>query len=132
MSVVVRVGSKRNAERWLLALLAVGAIALSSCSSSGRTGTVSGIFETSGGAPGYRPHRLPGTVVFSDAKGDHVSVRVGAAGALVVRLPPGTYTAVGHSPMVHSGSDEMACDALKPLVVRADHTQTVTVVCQLM
>jgi nitrate reductase NapE component len=124
--------SRRSVERWPLALLAVGVFALSSCSSSGGTGTVNGIFQTSGGPPGYQPHRLPGNVVFSDSKGDRASVRVGASGALVVHLLAGTYTAVGHSPMVHSGSSEMACDALKPVVVRAGQTQSVTVACQLM
>ena len=124
--------SKRRVERWPLVLLAVGVVALSSCSSPAGSGTVTGIFETSGGPPGYQPHRLPGYVVFSDAKGAHVSVRVGASGAVVVHLPAGTYTAVGHSPMVHSGSGEMACDALKHVVVRAGHMQRVTVVCQLM
>ena len=118
--------------RWPLALLAVGVFALSSCSSSGGTGTVNGIFETSGGAPGYQPHRLPGNVVFSDSKGDHVSVRVGASGVLVVHLPAGKYTAVGHSPMVHSDSREMACNGLRPVVVRVGQTQSVTVACQLM
>lgn len=61
-----------------------------------------------------------------------MSVRVGASGALVVHLPAGTYTAVGHSPMVYSGPSEMACIALKPVVVRAGQTQSVTVACQLM
>ena len=124
--------SKRSVERWPLALLVVGVFALSSCSSSGGTGTVNGIFETSGGAPGAQPHRLPGKVVFSDSKGDHVSVRVGASGALVVHLPAGTYTAVGHSPMVHSDSSEMACNGLMPVVVRVGQTQSVTVACLLM
>ena len=90
------------------------------------------VFQTSGGPPGYQPHRLPGNVVFIDSKGDHASVRIGASGALVVHLPAGTYTAVGQSPLVHSGSSEMACNALKPLVVRAGQTQSVTVACQLM
>jgi uridine phosphorylase len=75
---------------------------------------------------------VPGNVVFSDAAGDHVSVRVGASGALVVHLPAGIYTAVGHSPLVHSGSNEMACNTLKPTVVRAGRTERVTVACQLM
>ncbi len=122
----------RRANRWRCALLAVGVFALSSCSSPGGTGTVTGIFETSGGPPGYRPHRLPGEVVFSDSKGDHVSVRVGASGTVVAHLPAGTYTAVGHSPLVHSGSSEMDCNAFAPVVVRAGRTEGVTVACQLM
>jgi hypothetical protein len=124
--------AKRRVERWPLALLVVGAIALSSCSSPSGTGTVNGIFETSGGAPGSHPHRLSGKVVFSDSKGDHMSVRVGDSGALVIHLPAGTYTAVGHSPMVLTDSSEMACNALKPVVVRTGQTQRVTVACQLM
>jgi hypothetical protein len=132
MCVIVIVLWKRRVERWPLVLLALGVVALSSCSSSGGSGTVTGIFETSGGPPGYQPHRLPGNVVFRDEKGDHVSVRVGESGDVVVHLPAGTYTAVGHSPMIHSGSGEMACDALHPVVVWAGHTQRVTVACQLM
>jgi len=93
---------------------------------------VAGVFETSGGAPGAQPHRLPGDVVFSDSKGDHVSVHVGASGALVAHLPVGTYTAMGHSPMVYSGSHEMNCSGLKPVVVIAGQAQNVTVACQLM
>jgi hypothetical protein len=112
--------------------MAVGLLALSSCSSSGGTGTVKGIFETSGGPPGYQPHRLLGKVVFSDSKGDRVSVRVGTSGALLVHLPSGTYTAVGRSPMVDSGSSEMACRTLKPVVVRDGQTQNLIVACQLM
>lgn len=118
-------------KRWSLTLLVIGVVALSSCSSSGGTGTVTGVFETSGGPVGYRPHRLPGKVVFEDSKGDQVSVRVGISGSLAVQLPAGTYTAVGHSPLVHSGPDEMACDALKPVVVRTGHTRRVTIACQL-
>lgn len=77
--------SERSAVRWTLVLLAVGVTALSSCSSSGGTGTVNGIFETSGGAPDAQHHRLPGNVVVSGSKGDHESE--GALGLLVVHLP---------------------------------------------
>lgn len=72
------------------------------------------------------------TVVFSDSKGDHVSVRVGASSALVVHVPSGTYAAVGHSPMVDSEGSEMACSALRPVVVKVGQMQSVTVVCQLV
>lgn len=124
--------SKRRVVRWPLALLAVSVFLLTNCSSSGGTGTVTGTFETSGGPPGYHPHRLPGEVVFTNSEGDHVSVRVGVSGALVVQLPAGTYSAVGHSPRVHSGLREMTCNALRPVTVRTGHTQKVTVACQLM
>lgn len=117
--------------RWPLALVASGMMLLAGCSSSVGTGAVTGIFETSGGPGGYQPHRLPGNVVLTNSDGDRVSVRVGVSGAFVVHLLPGTYAAVGHSPMVHSGPGEMACHALKPVVVRTGRTQQVTIVCPL-
>jgi hypothetical protein len=122
----------RRVMRWPLASLVVGVVLLTGCSSPGGTGTVTGIFETSGGPGGYQPHRLPGSVVFTNSEGERVAVRVGTSGALVVKLPGGTYSAVGHSPMVHSGSGEMTCHALKPVKVTVGHTQKVTVACQLM
>lgn len=119
---------RRNA----LAALAVSLLVLSGCSSSPQTGTVTGVFQTVGGAPGFGPHRLPGIVVFTDADGARTSVTVRPDGVLSVRLPPGTYRAVGHSPRVHSGLQELTCNALRPVVVTAGHTVKVTVDCQLI
>lgn len=119
-------------RRSALAALAVGLLALASCSSSPQTGSVTGVFKTVGGAPGYGTHPLPGTVVFSNPQGTHVSVRVDADGTFSATLPVGTYTAVGDSPRVMSNGREMVCDALKPVIVSANKTEQIAVECQLM
>ena len=119
-------------RRFAIAALAVGLLVLSGCSSSPQTGSVTGVFETAGGAPGYGPHPLPGTVVFNSPQGTHASVRVGADGTFSATLPVGTYTAVGHSPRVISSGREMTCDALKAVIVSATKTERIVVDCQLM
>jgi hypothetical protein len=119
-------------RRIALAALAVGLVVLSGCSSSAPTGSVTGLFETAGGAPGYGPHPLPGTVVFSSPRGTQVSVGVGADGSFSAHLRVATYTAVGHSPRVISDGHEMTCRASRPVAVSSGRTVRVTVECQLM
>lgn len=119
-------------RRTAVGALAVGLLVFGGCSSSQQTGLVTGVFKTAGGAPGYGPHPLPGTFVFSNPQGPHTSVRVCVDGAFSVTLPVGTYTAVGNSPRVMSSDREVTCDALKPVTVRATQTEQIEVECQLM
>ncbi len=65
-----------------LAILGLALFVLSGCGSSPGTGTVNGVFETLGGAPGYGPHRIPGTVVFTNGQSARISVTVTAKGTL--------------------------------------------------
>jgi hypothetical protein len=115
---------------WRIGLIVFGSmVLLGACSSTPSTGTVEGHLQAVGGlAPGPRP--LPGTVEFTGADGARTSVSVAADGTFHVDLTPGTYTAVGHSPRVHSDGLEMACDALRPVVVKSGITVTTAVDCQ--
>ena len=54
------------------------------------------------------------------------------SGVLLVQLPAHVPKRWDISPMVHSGPSEMACHALKPVVVTAGRSQRVTVRFQLM
>ena len=118
-------------RRSAFAALAVGLVVLGGCSAPPQTGTVRGVFKTAGGAPGYGPHPLAGTVLFSSPRRTQTSVHVGADGSFSLNLPVATYKAVGHSPRVISDGHEMTCSALRPVVVSAGLTVTVMVECLL-
>ena len=85
-----------------------------------------------GKQPGERP--IPGTVTFTAAGHQPVSVRVGASGKFSAALAPGRYHVAGRSPDVitvtGSGKDlEQACSQPLSVTVSARHTATIAVVC---
>jgi len=91
-------------------------------------GSVSGVFEANGVTPS---RLLPGTVVFTSSTGNRRSVEIGTDGSISVHLAPGTWTATGQSPLVHSDSREMPCRSLTPVVVHSGRTTHANVVCDL-
>lgn len=111
--------------------LAVSSVALlavaSGCVVQSRPpGSVSGLFETSGLTA---TRLLPGTVVFTSSSGKSRSVQTGTNGSIGIRLAPGTWTATGQSPLVKSGSREMTCHSLTPVVVHSGSTTHANVIC---
>lgn len=99
-------------------LIVLASVVLGACSSIPNTGTVEGHFQVVGGPCCGEPRPLPGKIEFIASNGARTIVKVAADGVFQIHLAPGTYTAVGHSPRVHSDGFEMACDALKPVIVR--------------
>ena len=91
-------------------------------------GSVSGVFEASG-VTAARP--LPGTVVFTNSSGTSRSVETGTNGSISVALAPGTWSATGRSPLVTSGSREMTCHSVTPVVVHSGRATHANVICEL-
>jgi hypothetical protein len=95
-------------------------------------GTVSGLFEpTNGGLSNTATRLLPGTVVFTSSSGKSRSLEIARNGSIDIRLAPGTWTATGQSPLVKSGSREVTCHALTPVVVHSGRTTHANVICEL-
>lgn len=117
----------------LLAVSSVCLLALASGCAVQLTppGTVSGLFETNGSPPNTAARLLPGIVVFTSPSGTSRSLEIATNGAISVRLASGTYTATGHSPLVKSGSREMTCHSLTPVVVHSGRTTHANVICEL-
>ena len=84
-----------------------------------------------GQQPGERP--MSGTVTFTAAGRQAVTVTVGSSGEFSVPLPPGLYQVSGRSPdimEVDGGrSRELPCSQLTPVVVTAGQTGTLTLTC---
>jgi|SRR5713226_4412976 len=84
-----------------------------------------------GKQPGERP--MSGTVTFTAAGHQTVSVKVGPSGTFSVPLPPGRYQVSGRSPdimEVNGGiSRESPCSSPTSATVTAGHTVTVTLTC---
>jgi hypothetical protein len=84
-----------------------------------------------GKQPGERP--MSGTVTFTAAGHQAVTVKVGSSGEFSVPLPPGRYQISGRSPdvmEVYGGhSRELPCSQPASVVVGAGTTATVTLAC---
>ena len=84
-----------------------------------------------GQQPGERP--MSGTVTFTAAGRQAVTVTVGSSGEFSVPLPPGLYQVSGRSPdfmEVDGGrSRELPCSQPTPVVVTAGQTGTLTLAC---
>jgi len=84
-----------------------------------------------GQQPGERP--MSGTVTFTAAGRQAVTVTVGSSGEFSVPLPAGLYQVSGRSPdimEVDGGrSRELPCSQLTPVVVTAGQTGTLTLTC---
>jgi hypothetical protein len=113
-------------------------------------GTVTGRLEREGGPISPKHLRpaivpLPGSVIFTRNGKRAAHVHVGDSGTFSVRLPAGTYYAVGRSPKIVqvsngavigasgqliSGSERQAvCSAPSRVVVTPRHTVSVVVAC---
>jgi hypothetical protein len=102
------------------------------------TGTVTGMFVREGGplgAGGQQPaeHALRGTVTFTAAGHQPVTVRVGRSGAFSVRLVPGSYHVYGRTPdivEVDGGvSHDGTCSLPQTVRVTGQHTLKIAVAC---
>jgi len=132
----------------LLALLLPAGPLLAGCGAAGSgaagaqqepaMGHVTGKMVMEGGplGPGDQQPRerpLPGTVTFTAAGLDTVSVKVGATGTFSVPLPPGRYQVSGRSPdiiEVDGGKTrEPPCSEPTATTVTAGHTVTTTLAC---
>lgn len=82
---------------------------------SGPHGEVTGRFVRSGGPAPGSPVPLPGTITARSARGDDITVDVGANGRFRLSLPPGTYHLTGRSPLVAG-----VCRATGTVVLTAD------------
>ena len=84
-----------------------------------------------GRQPGERP--MSGTVTFTAAGHQPVTVKVGPSGTFSVPLPPGRYQVSGRSPdvmQIDGGrSQELPCSRPTSAVVTAGHTATITLAC---
>ena len=84
-----------------------------------------------GTQPGERP--MSGTVTFTRAGHQAVTVKVGSSGEFSVPLPPGRYQVSGRSPdimEVDGGhSRELPCSQPSSVVVSAGNTATLTLAC---
>jgi hypothetical protein len=104
----------------LLAVLLAGCAAATGQAAA--TGHVAGRLLREGGPlgsggqqPGLRP--MPGTVAFTAAGHQRVTVRVGNSGSFSVRLPPGRYQVSG------------PCSRPTPVTVAARRTAHVRIIC---
>jgi len=84
-----------------------------------------------GQQPGERP--MSGTVTFTAAGHQAVTVEVGSSGKFSVPLPPGSYQVSGRSPDVMEvdggQSRELPCSQPASVVVSAGTTATITLAC---
>ena len=94
-------------------------------------GVVTGRLMLDAGVAASGYHALPGTVRFVGQHGAGRVVNVANDGQFTVRLPAGTYRAIGSSPQFLIGRPtDMPCNGRSPVVVRARGTSTVIVVCE--
>ncbi len=118
----------------LLSLLSVTAasVVLASCSSPngppGPTGTLTGMLQAVGGAPGGGTRVLSGQVTLHGASGHITGITVAADGRFSVPVSVGTYTVSGQSPQYEGGTGK--CRASGPVVMNKGVTSSVEVECQ--
>ena len=94
-------------------------------------GTVLGTLQEVGG-PGGKPTRpVRGTVVVTSSTGERYRVNVSPGGTFTVRVSTGTYTAVGASPLVGSGTSLRRCAHDGTFVVGAGSSSRIDVACQI-
>ena len=128
--------------RWLAPLpvlaLVVGLgiyVAMSSgpvCSCPEATfGTVLGTLQEVGGPGGTPARPVRGAVLVTSSTGKRYRVSVPPDGTFTVRVPTGTYTAVGGSPLVGSGTSLRRCAHDGTFVVGAGSSSRIVVACQI-
>jgi hypothetical protein len=92
-------------------------------------GSVYGFLETNAGPSNTATRPLPGTVyITSRSTGKVRSLEIGTNGLIWIRLAHGTWTATGRSPLVTSGSREVTCHSLTPVVVHSRRTTDANVI----
>jgi hypothetical protein len=108
-----------------------GAQPPASGSLAGRLVMEGGPLGPGGKQPGERP--MSGTVTFTAAGHQPVTVKVGASGTFSVPLPPGRYHVSGRSPDIMEidggRSRELPCSQPTSAVIAAGQTSTITLAC---
>jgi hypothetical protein len=98
---------------------------------AGRLVMEGGPMGPDGKQPGERP--MSGTVTFTAAGHQPITVKVGSSGTFSVPLPPGRYQVSGRSPEVMEidggHSREVPCSQPSSAVVTAGTTATITLTC---
>ncbi len=98
---------------------------------TGRLVMEGGPMGPGGQQPGERP--MAGTVTFTSAEHQPVTVKVGSSGAFSVPLPPGRYRVSGSSPAIMEvdggRSREVPCSQPASATVTAGHAATITLTC---
>jgi hypothetical protein len=113
-----------------VALCMCVALCFVACGST-EQGTVTGIFQVSGGPAGTPNRPLSGTVTLATTSGHTYRVPVSANGMFTVNVPTGRYKVTGHSPYVHVGTAEMTCFADNLVTVNTGTVAHVVVTCQI-
>ena len=131
---------------------ALAVLALAGCAAVGTSTTSMPVTSTSGPAAGLLVGRLvmeggalglggqqpaerpiPGTVTFTTAGHQPVSVQAGSSGRFSVMLAPGRYQVAGRSPDIEtvgsSGQQEQTCSQPMSATVTAGQTITIAVTC---
>jgi hypothetical protein len=91
-------------------------------------GVVAGTLEAVGGPAPGTPRPLSGAVTLRDSAGAVFTGTAGSDGMFSVRVPIGSYTITGRSPLYSSGNVD--CQSIAPVTVTADATIQVLVTCQ--
>jgi photosystem II stability/assembly factor-like uncharacterized protein len=91
-------------------------------------GTVVGTLEAVGGPAPGTPRPLRGAVTLRDSAGAAFTAAAGSDGMFSVRVPIGSYSITGRSPLYGSGGAD--CHALDSVTVTAGATTHVLVMCQ--
>jgi hypothetical protein len=107
------------------------ALCLVACGSTDQ-GTVTGLFEVSGGPAGTPNRPLPGSVTLVSMVGHTYRIHVSANGKFTASVLADTYKVTGQSPYVHSaGNVEMICYANSEAVVKVHSVVNADVTCQI-
>jgi photosystem II stability/assembly factor-like uncharacterized protein len=96
-------------------------------SSTSGTGVVLGTLEAVGGVAPGAPRPLRGSITLRDAAGTAFTATAGSDGVFSFRVPTGSYTITGRSPLYDSGSVD--CHSIEPVTVTAGATIRVVVAC---
>jgi hypothetical protein len=91
-------------------------------------GRIQGMLEAVGGPAPGTPRPLMGSITLRNSSGTAFTTTAGSDGAFSARIPPGTYTVIGRSPLYDSGSGD--CRPIEPVTVVASTTTQVVVACQ--
>lgn len=95
------------------------------------TGNVSGQFIAVGGPSFAQNNPQQGTVTLTNTATKAVfKVATGPDGLFALTVPPGTYTATGHTPQYVANGQEGLCQAYAPIRVYTGDPVAVTVACQ--
>jgi len=91
-------------------------------------GLVLGTLDAVGGPAPGAPRPLPGTITLLNSNGTRFTATAGSNGTFSVRVPPGSYTITGRSPLYDSGTVD--CQSIEPVTVGAGASTHLQVLCQ--